>query len=700
MEKKSSATGNILRRLLVSFILLVIPAILLITSLETIKARDKAWYGGGYDPEYAYLFNSLNTARFRLPGHIDHPGTTVQVTGGLVLLGNRAFDQSDKSLKTAVLSDPEHYIRILNVATAVIGSLALFILALFLAGTTGNVWFALLLQLTPFISGFVLFNGFTRITQELMLMVAAFSLAAVSIVWYLDNKQAQTRNYILLFGIISGFGMASKLLFAPLMLIPMVLFYPLKEKFRYLITTGISFVVFTLPVIRLYPNMIYWVYRLFFHTGQYGTGSKGIIDTSVYFEELIDLFFVSPVLAMIFGISILVLILLVFLRIRNGYQTGKRASRMLLAITLAQAAGYLLVAKQPKEAYLLPYESIAAVNVIILLHLAVSLIPAKMAKNVFTGFITICCILLIVPYGLSRKKTIYSAERNPVWESDWQAATCEAGKNAVIFANPGSSPVTGLYFGNAYSLRRYVPELKEIYPDYYSMDLSTGTINHWSLQPVSLDSLFKAYKGRLSFIGPSALSERLQNLLGNKTSGWRFEPVYFNEYQVIMKPVELDARGSTVERRLVFSAAEAEPQHHESVLRSEGIELPGLLSFERKYSGESSILTNPQSPYAFSVLPDLLQPGDKLEVSVFYSGNYNDVRLVLSGDDASKFYNTASPDSAGVMEAWYRVTMSAVIPETMKGKRVKLYAWNKGIGNVYFDNFRVEIYRPLKKEEY
>ena len=39
-----------------------------------------------YDPEYAYLLNSLNLLEMSVPGHFDHPGTPLQEFGALVLL--------------------------------------------------------------------------------------------------------------------------------------------------------------------------------------------------------------------------------------------------------------------------------------------------------------------------------------------------------------------------------------------------------------------------------------------------------------------------------------------------------------------------------------------------------------------------------------------------------------------------------------
>src|ERR1035441_9894931 len=65
--------------------LLVIPIAVFI--LAVLLANNQGPYNGAYlfDPEYAYLFNSLTILFFHMPGHIDHPGTTLQLFGAFIV---------------------------------------------------------------------------------------------------------------------------------------------------------------------------------------------------------------------------------------------------------------------------------------------------------------------------------------------------------------------------------------------------------------------------------------------------------------------------------------------------------------------------------------------------------------------------------------------------------------------------------------
>ncbi|MBW6491160.1 MAG: hypothetical protein K0B15_08200 [Lentimicrobium sp.] len=664
-------------------LLTFIPLILFFGSLDTIKDRDKSWYGGGYDPEYAYLFNSLNMARLKLAGHIDHPGTTMQVTGGLILRASWLIDKRDETLTKAVLSEPEHYIRILNNSTAVIGSVALWILSSLLLIRTGNFWFALLFQATPFISGFVLFNGFTRITQELMQMVAAFALSATAILWYIRSGGKTDNRYILLFGIISGFGIASKILFIPLMIIPLVIINGLKSKIRYILTSVLAFVVFTLPVAKLYPNMIYWIYRLFVHSGQYGSGEMEIVDTSRYFDDLVNLFIVSPILSVIVGLSIVIIIISVIKKRISQSTRLEPYHKVLIAVTLAQVAGFLLVAKQPKESYLLPYECVAGINAVIILHVITSFIRNLRFRYITQGILTLLMVFFVVIYGNTRKLKIYSTEKNAFWENHWQAVISDTEPRAVIFSDPGSSPISGLYFGNAYSIRRYVNDLQTIYPDYYVYERYSGRIYHWGGEPFSISDLTKKYNGRVFYSGQVLTDKEITEFFTVRDS-IAFQKIYGNDRQVIMALPETS-------QYLVFSSAEAISGDLNLPLQETGMQHIGILTDEKAFAGKTSAITTPEWPYAFSVAQQAFQEGDSITVSVMVQGTSSALKLVASADNSSLLYMTASPSGVFEKDDWKRIVLNLKITKSLEGLPIKFYAYNNGNKKAYFDNFRLEV---------
>ena len=94
--------------------LLVIPGIVFSLSLVFADIKGPYYLAQNSDPEYAYLFNSLNIAKFEAPTHTDHPGTSLQLLGAVVIRASYFFS-GKTSLVEDVLSRPEHYLRIMNI---------------------------------------------------------------------------------------------------------------------------------------------------------------------------------------------------------------------------------------------------------------------------------------------------------------------------------------------------------------------------------------------------------------------------------------------------------------------------------------------------------------------------------------------------------------------------------------------------------
>ncbi len=681
--------------------LIIIPVILFLTSLDTIKSRDKSWYAGGYDPEYAYLFNSLNMAGFKLAGHIDHPGTTMQVAGGIVLKVSWLIDPRGEDLTTAVLSDPEHYIRILNIAAAITGSLVLLILGWFLTFATGILWIGIILQLTPFISGFLLFNGFTRVTQEVMQMSAAFAMAALALHWYFNEKRDVKTNYTLWFALIAGFGLASKIIFFPLLIIPFILVDGWKKKISFVLLSVLFFVIFTLPVIKMYPAMFKWIYNLFVHSGQYGSGGEGVIDSSKYLGELLNLFRVNIYLFGLFLLSILVVLVFPVIRVVKKHCPDPAALRLLLAVIAAQALGYLLVAKQPKAAYLLPYESVAAINVVLILYLGLSLIPQKNIRYWIFGLLTFLLAIVGVKSGIARKEQLYGTDLNWEYEEAWGAATGANQKQAVVFTNPGASPMAGLFFGNAYSHNRYVPQLRNIYPDYYILDAYNNRIVHWGGDPVSTDELFRKYNGNLLILHSPGWVEPDAALLNLPDStDWKMVEVY-NGQGKLLAPVRMEPDGTVSGRKIIFNGAETANRYQTEIHTLSNTRLgdAGILTYEYAHTGKSCVTTSVEKPYAFGIEESGVKKGEKFSIGVWVYGELKNVVLVGSGNDSGEFYISSNALIAEDKESgWKKIALEFIVDKEVTGGIIKIYAWNSGKEPVFFDDFRCDRISPVNND--
>src|SRR6185436_2402465 len=78
-------TSGLTRQFLVEANLFVFPFLLIALYCLIRSVMGPYFFPENLDPDYAYFFNSLNLAVSQSPAHIDHPGTTVQLLGALII---------------------------------------------------------------------------------------------------------------------------------------------------------------------------------------------------------------------------------------------------------------------------------------------------------------------------------------------------------------------------------------------------------------------------------------------------------------------------------------------------------------------------------------------------------------------------------------------------------------------------------------
>ena len=105
--------------------LLPLPLLVIFTTFHLNEAKGPYWLGTNLDPTYAYLMNSLNIANLHRPRHTDHPGTSVQIAGGLII---RTLNLRSDETATAknVITSPERYVQVINDVLILFYALCLF----------------------------------------------------------------------------------------------------------------------------------------------------------------------------------------------------------------------------------------------------------------------------------------------------------------------------------------------------------------------------------------------------------------------------------------------------------------------------------------------------------------------------------------------------------------------------------------------
>ena len=86
--------------------LLLLPVAFMAAAFWARAQGGPTWLWFNLDPDYFYLLDALNIINLTTPGHVYHPGTTVQWLAALILqIANLGASGDD--LTALVLADPE-----------------------------------------------------------------------------------------------------------------------------------------------------------------------------------------------------------------------------------------------------------------------------------------------------------------------------------------------------------------------------------------------------------------------------------------------------------------------------------------------------------------------------------------------------------------------------------------------------------------
>ena len=209
-----------------------------------IKDAGGPYFLNYYDPSYVYLINSLNLLQLSSVGHFDHPGTTVQVLGAIILkLKFISVGSADEIIKV-VFSDPEKYLELINRCFILLNSLTLLLLGIFIYKITNDIFLSLLIQLSPFVSFQILYGLVLVAPDNIIILPSLFLIGIIFYYIFKSDPDNPALSYILFCGIVCGFGTVTKLTFIPMWIIPFILIKSFKNKSIFLLTGVLAFLIF------------------------------------------------------------------------------------------------------------------------------------------------------------------------------------------------------------------------------------------------------------------------------------------------------------------------------------------------------------------------------------------------------------------------------------------------------------------------
>jgi hypothetical protein len=356
MESRLRGDRGVSGSRLIRATLLIAPLAVLVLTAASIGALVEF----DADPDYPYLLNALGLLELRTPDLYFHPGTPVQILGGVIIglvwlvrlpFAGLALPRYD------VLAHPELYLRCIAAGFALFNAAAIHYLGSRIYAATRDILCAAVAQFSILLS-FPVVLSFPRVTPEPLLVGLTALLCAV-LVAPLFGRDSFRENYrhAILLGALVGASVAAKFTAAPLCLA--VLF--LRERRMQLAAAAAAvaaFFVCTLPAMPHYRLMATWVRDLLTHTGQYGGGEAGIPAAGEWLANLELL--LRPGLGLLMTLAGCAAFLARRALSRVPFPDRSDLGRLFLVAALIIVAGFVAVAKHPGARYLVPLCAVAA----------------------------------------------------------------------------------------------------------------------------------------------------------------------------------------------------------------------------------------------------------------------------------------------------------------------------------------------------
>jgi hypothetical protein len=461
MTMSGSIASGRARTLGALLLLAVIPVVFMYGKARLAEARGPLWLGSNSDPSYAYLFNALQLAESGTVVHVDHPGTTAQAAGAIVLFWSR-MGKSAESWIQSVLERSEDHLEVI-VALANAGTAGvLFFGGWFLYQRLDNLGLALLAQGPSVI--FSLSHGYTAswFAPELFFPAIGFALSCVCFVALREGGHSLWLAWWA--GVLSGLGLFNKMTFLPYMALG-ILCFPRRSLGIFFAGFAATFLLWLWVVRHQMHYFVGWVAKLTLHSGKWGEGSAGVVDVRSYPRDLADLLTSDPLYLPLLILGFL-LPAIWFFRRPSGARTEGLEFRALLGLTLMNVFSFLLVAKHSAPHYLVPMVSLAPLGVLLICSGLQSLSAGRL-RPAWLAFLLLPGLAASVPgfhHEVSRLEARHAEEIGLLQAARSYAEGIPEPSPRIVFFYRASSPEYALMFGSIYTNRRYADILSRLHP--------------------------------------------------------------------------------------------------------------------------------------------------------------------------------------------------------------------------------------------
>ncbi len=454
------------------------------------------------DPEYCYLFAMLSTARLDPVYYTDHPGATLHVVGALMLRAAHLFG-AHTDLLTDVLGQPEFYLCAVNLGLVALHLLALAGAAWLAWRITRNALAALCVLLTPLFSLYHFTWCMSQVRAETMLYTAALILGTVMIGMRSTWRAAHPAWLALAAALSVGFGIATKLGFAPLALCPLIALPRWRWRLLYCASLPVASLVFFGPALlhfSVHKNVMPWIMR----SGTYGWGGRFWSAHQAH-TVLREMLRVEPLVFVVLGLGAFTAgaVVVMMLVRRASPRPGAAVLAGLLAGILMQL---LLAVRGGMANYMVPSLGLAGVTLACVIDLLWR--PGSSRAWIRRGAAVVCVAALAL---LACVRNVPAARMNRYFlahvhqqQSDIAATLARDFRDYThVHHYYLGQQLFALFMGNGFAGYQYAAALQQLYPRalFYTWGVQPPRFARWDERaPMSFDTLWFA-NSRIVMIG-------------------------------------------------------------------------------------------------------------------------------------------------------------------------------------------------------
>jgi hypothetical protein len=485
--------------------LLVLPVCFVLLAVYLRGQAGPFWQWNLLDPAYFYLLDALNLLNGDPPGHIYHPGITVQAVAAVALKLRWLAFGGDVA---AALADPEVHLTWLSNAFIALNAVALAAVGLVARRVFGSLLPALAIQLAPFMSTIVVKHAFLP-KPEALLVFATLALIGLALAMLRNETTPSARNWLAVgFGVVAGFTVVTKITAVPVLVLGLFALRGWRAWLIFAASSLLAAVLFYAPAHGTEAAFVEYVMRVTSSTGAHGSGGAGVVDLDAYPDAFIKIL-KRPALKVPLILSLLALAAC-WLRARRGHAVAAAEVRLVLGVAAAQLAQTAIVAKQATAFYMIPSYMLAALSVLLSVRLLWAARPARLRLPVdpaVAGAAAFAVFVAAQTAGMERLATELTTLRDDARHIDNSKFTgC-----ARIYIYAASEPTYALYLADYVTGSRFAKALKArlLQNDFWIDDW-------WAWEPVRL----KDWSGPRDFAQVRALYPCVY-MRGNRPGGLR-----------------------------------------------------------------------------------------------------------------------------------------------------------------------------------